>query len=72
MQSVQSGGHRVGRSMDMDCKLLREAVSGPEEELTGGDRVYGAGIALQIEWSLHVIDPCTECPAITTIKVSLY
>ena len=35
--------------MDMDCKLLREAVSGPKEELTGGDRVNGAGIALQIE-----------------------
>ena len=49
VQSVQSGGHRVGGSMDMDCKLLREGGSGPDGKVTAADWVNRAGIALQIE-----------------------
>ena len=51
VQSVQSGGHQVEGSMDMDYKLLREAVSGPEEEVTGADWVNRTCIALQRERS---------------------
>ena len=71
VQSAQSGGHRVEGSMDMDCKLLREAVSGPDGKVTAAEWVNRAGIALQIGCSFNVIDPCTDCPAIATIMVSL-
>ena len=51
----------------MDCQLLWEGGSGPEGKVTAAYWVNGAGIALRIEQSLDVIDPCTDCPIIATI-----